>query len=306
MTAAGAGAGLYLSGLFKEAGLYSRPSLAPVVVGAALGAIWGGFSVAIARAPRPRSPLPRVYKYLCRDCYRVVKRYKSHHTAQVVLALTRGNNKPVILKLPKPTMDAGAISSKSREIWREYQIVSEIKSPHVAEAIDYYEGGDRDESYYIAVFEYIPGPTLKEVVEKGPLTIAQLKEIFSDLAKGLGDVHRAGYDHADIKPENVILHPERGAVLIDFQHALQRDHFGGILTDWCYLLYEAITGKEGHFGPEDTVKDLLGKRIALNSSEIKDAEVLQKIVDRAMQKPGVEPYSNFDAFLEELDRWENL
>lgn len=48
----------------------------------------------------------------------------------------------------------------------------------------------------------------------------------------------------------------------------------------------------------------LKKRTVLNPSDVKDAEALQKIVDRALQKPGVEPYPDFDAFLEELNRWE--
>lgn len=254
---------------------------------------------------KPRHSLLRdVYKDMLKSNYRVLKRYKTHVTTQVVLALDKGDNSQVILKLPNPTLDRGTISFRSDEIRREYQIVSEIDSPHVMKVVDFYSGGEGENRFFIALFEYIPGPTLREIIDKGPLTLAQIKEIFQSLAMGLADVYKAGYNHADLKPENVIFNPERGPVLIDFQHALQTSRSGPILEEWCDLLYEAITGRQGHFGPEDTVRKLLEKRGVLQPSEIAAAEALQKIIGRALGKPGTTPYTDFDSFLKDLDQWE--
>ncbi|MDP2600774.1 MAG: hypothetical protein Q8P84_08615 [Deltaproteobacteria bacterium] len=285
-------------------------NLTSAAVGAAFGAVMGGASLLMSPNPdKPRrSQLRGVYKDLLKYRYRVVKQYESNRDAQVVLALEKGSNRQVILKLPKPTMDRHFVSFRSGEIRREYETIIAIRkktdSSHVAKVIDFFSGGDGENYWFICVLEYVAGPTLREEIDKGLLTLARLKEIFPSLAEGLMDVYKAGYDHGDLKPENVILNPERGAVLIDFQFANHTDRPKWALDKWCELLCEAITGRERHFGPADTVRSLLEARGALQPSEVASAEALQKIIDRALQKPGVIPYSDFDSFVKELHQWE--
>jgi serine/threonine protein kinase len=66
------------------------------------------------------------------------------------------------------------------------------------------------------VSEYVPGPSLVEVVEQeGPCSGPALERVAIATLTALGAVHAAGMVHRDLKPANVLLGPD-GPVVIDF------------------------------------------------------------------------------------------
>ena len=72
------------------------------------------------------------------------------------------------------------------------------------------------------VMEYAKGQSLDDLLQKnGPLTEEQTKEILFPILDGLKRVHEQGFLHRDIKPGNIIIREEGGAVLIDFGAARQ-------------------------------------------------------------------------------------
>ena len=72
------------------------------------------------------------------------------------------------------------------------------------------------------VMEYAKGQSLDDLLQKaGPLGEEQTKEILSPILDGLKRVHEQGFLHRDIKPGNIIIRDEGGAVLIDFGAARQ-------------------------------------------------------------------------------------
>jgi serine/threonine protein kinase len=72
------------------------------------------------------------------------------------------------------------------------------------------------------VMEYAKGQSLDDLLQKsGPLTEEQTKEILFPILDGLRRVHEQGFLHRDIKPGNIIIRDEGGAVLIDFGAARQ-------------------------------------------------------------------------------------
>ncbi|GIH61489.1 glycoside hydrolase family 6 protein [Microbispora siamensis] len=71
------------------------------------------------------------------------------------------------------------------------------------------------ETVYL-VTEYVPGPTLKETVERdGPLRGSSLDGLAVSIATALRAIHAAGIIHRDLKPGNVLLSPI-GPKVIDF------------------------------------------------------------------------------------------
>jgi len=65
----------------------------------------------------------------------------------------------------------------------------------------------------LIVMEYCPGTELSKV---GPLPMAGLLRLFDQLASGLQAMHRSGFIHTDMKPNNVIIDENMRVKIIDF------------------------------------------------------------------------------------------
>lgn len=100
-----------------------------------------------------------------------------------------------------------------REItmWREHNIMRRIASPHVARV---YEYGETDELAYLAM-EHLPRGSITRVIEESGQSVSRLALLLG-VAQGLREVHRAGYVHLDVKPDNVLIRHDGTPVLIDF------------------------------------------------------------------------------------------
>ncbi|MCH9652105.1 MAG: protein kinase [Deltaproteobacteria bacterium] len=63
---------------------------------------------------------------------------------------------------------------------------------------------------------YYEGETLRERIDRLPLTIQEAIEISLQVARGLEEAHRQGIIHRDIKPENLMLTPDGVVKILDF------------------------------------------------------------------------------------------
>ena len=140
-------------------------------------------------------------------------------------------------------------------VLRELEIGREIRSPYV---VRYESRPDqwKDKRFFI-VMEYVPGPTLRQIIENGERPNRVLfNHIALSLMEGIRALHeweredgtRETIVHGDIKPDNIIIAPKQKPVLIDLGIAgpPRVDVFQGTTG---YVPPDSILGVDRDFSP---------------------------------------------------------
>ncbi|MEP6687747.1 MAG: serine/threonine-protein kinase [Gemmatimonadales bacterium] len=126
----------------------------------------------------------------------------------VFLARDTVLDRPVAVKTLKPEL-ASAIGAE--RFLQEARSAARLSHPNVVKV---YESGIADGILYFTM-ELVTGPTLEAVLTAGPLPVAETTALGRDLLSALGEAHRLGIVHRDVKPSNIFLDGER-AKLGDF------------------------------------------------------------------------------------------
>ena len=143
------------------------------------------------------------------DRYEVDREIGRGGDARVFLAFDRAGQK-VALKILHPEFLESVAADR---FLREIRLVSRLNHPRIARLLD---SGEQDWFVYLAM-AFIDGPTLREVLGRGRrLSVADTLRVACNLLDALEHAHQLGIVHRDVKPENVIISPDRGAVLLDF------------------------------------------------------------------------------------------
>lgn len=143
--------------------------------------------------------------------YELRDRLGSGGSAEVYRAYDRRLDREVAIKILNPA--AAADPTFVRRFQREARASASLNHPHVVAVYDW--GSDQGVDYL--VMEYVPGPTLKEVITRhGPLDERQALNIAAAVAAALEVAHGRGIIHRDIKPQNVLLGPEGAVKVTDF------------------------------------------------------------------------------------------
>jgi len=90
-----------------------------------------------------------------------------------------------------------------------------LAATHLASVVKVFDLNTRHDPAYL-VMEYVPGGTLAELIESGPLAAPRAIAILSDVAGALRAMANRGLVHRDIKPNNVFVLPDGSAKLGDF------------------------------------------------------------------------------------------
>src|SRR5688572_8709954 len=85
---------------------------------------------------------------------------------------------------------------------REAEAAAHIEHPNVVAATDF---GQTDDGGFFLVLEYVEGTSLREVLNRGALSVSRALHIARQIAYALERAHDAGIVHRDLKPENVML-----------------------------------------------------------------------------------------------------
>ena len=99
-----------------------------------------------------------------------------------------------------------------RRLVKEAQAASRLNHPNIATI---YELNVTEAVPFIAM-ELVPGRTLKEILQQGSWSSAQMLNTTRQIAEGLQEAHRAGVSHLDIKPGNIMLDARSRVKILDF------------------------------------------------------------------------------------------
>lgn len=147
--------------------------------------------------------------------YRVEQRLAQGGMGEVYRGYDTQLERPVALKriLPSEARHETAV----RRFRREARAVARLGHSTIVQLFDWLEEAD---SHWI-VMEWIDGPTLREVLKRGPLPWDIAARIGCDIARGLAVAHGVGIVHRDLKSANIMITAHDEVRIMDFGLAKQ-------------------------------------------------------------------------------------
>ena len=111
--------------------------------------------------------------------------------------------------LPPHLMDSPELKER---FLVEAQAAAALNHPNICTI---YEVGEDEARPYIAM-EFVDGETLKDRLRQGPLKASDALAIAGQVAAGLGEAHRNGIIHRDVKSANIMITAKGQAKVMDF------------------------------------------------------------------------------------------
>ena len=132
---------------------------------------------------------------------------------------------------------------------REALAAARLQHPNIVQVFD--SGYDEPSGRHFIVMEYVNGPSCADMLrDRQMLEIEETVNIVRDACHGLDYAHRAGVIHRDVKPGNLLVSTDSGALkLADFGIAKAAEQsritqVGSVLGTAAYLSPEQARGEE--------------------------------------------------------------
>ncbi len=145
------------------------------------------------------------------DGYKIIKELHASNTIQVYLAEDIESGDTVVLKTPSINFedDPAYIDRFLHEVW----VGRRIDNPHVFKVLQL----KRERSCIYYVTEFLEGNSLAQWILDNPQPdLEKVRDIVSQIIKGLRAFHRKEMVHQDIKPENIMIDQHGMIKIIDF------------------------------------------------------------------------------------------
>ncbi len=153
-----------------------------------------------------------------------------------------------------------------RSFESEAQIVARLEHLHIVPLYDFWR--EPDGAYL--VMRLLPGGSLRQLIEKGPVEPLKIARILDQTASALAVAHRNKVIHRDIKPDNILLDDEGNAFLTDFGIAKDLEEYDddddGFADD--------LTGSPHYISPEQAQQEHVSPRSDIYSLGIVLFEML--------------------------------
>jgi len=145
------------------------------------------------------------------DGYTIVRSVHASSRSHVYLAIDNESNDLVIIKTP--SVDLQSDPAYLERFLMEEWVARRINSPYVLKPCPQ----SRQRHYLYIVMEYVEGQTLTQWMRDNPKpSIAAVRDIVVQIAKGLMAFHRLEMLHQDLRPENIMIDSTGTVKIIDF------------------------------------------------------------------------------------------
>jgi serine/threonine protein kinase/tetratricopeptide (TPR) repeat protein len=143
--------------------------------------------------------------------YEIIEELGAGGMGRVYRAFDKKIDEEVALKLLKPEI---ALDNRIVERFRnELKIARKIRHANVCGMFDL---GEEGETLFISM-EYVRGEDLRSLIRRTEkLTFGKAVLIARQVAGGLGEAHKLGVVHRDLKPGNIMIDKEGNAKIMDF------------------------------------------------------------------------------------------
>jgi len=135
--------------------------------------------------------------------------------ATVYLAIQESLDRPVVLKI-LDQLNSQRTEDMADRFIAEGRILASLNHPNI---ITIYDIGISNNLLYISM-EYVQGGDLKQRMEL-PVSVEEALDYLSKIAGALGQAHKHGIVHRDVKPANILFRDEHTPLLTDFGIAKQ-------------------------------------------------------------------------------------
>lgn len=160
------------------------------------------------------------------DRYELLEKIAEGGRAVVWRAQDRSSGRVVALK--RLSADVSTV-----EMQREIEALKAVQHPNIVAMLD----AGTDEQGGFLVMEFLEGATLES---RAPITLPEFETLAGQSLAALGAMHRAGWLHRDVKPENLMQAGNGDWKLIDFGLACRSDE----------KIDNAMTGSVHFMAPE--------------------------------------------------------
>ncbi len=142
--------------------------------------------------------------------YRIINQVGKGGMATVYKAYQAAMDRYVAVKvLPSQLAESSEFMGRFQQ---EARIIANLEHPHILPVFDY---GESDGISYL-VMRYLEAGTLKDKMNSGPMPLAEIDRLFTQLTDALGYAHENGVIHRDLKPSNVLIDSQDNVFLTDF------------------------------------------------------------------------------------------
>ena len=143
--------------------------------------------------------------------YRFIRKLGVTEHSAVYLAEKESADLKVVLKVLRQVPDVDDSVGAFDRFLQEYELIAELDHPNI---VRIYDLGVGDDHAHIAM-EYLDGGDLKKRLIDG-INEPNAVRYFRQIAGALGEIHKVGILHRDLKPGNIMLRRDNSIALIDF------------------------------------------------------------------------------------------